>query len=135
MTPYFWECTNVPNDAYFGHGRGKPPSLQIWSAPREDKHSYRRVHTANMQHTQLSRNMHKYMYVTLTLFIKLNYWFESFNACIKGHLEPTHLKSSPLFTLSTKSLGQDSPSVHLFSKTIGSRFTPAKVKLGEDSPS
>ena len=25
------------------------------------------------------------------------------NACIKGHLEPTHLKSSPLFTFSTKS--------------------------------
>ena len=57
------------------------------------------------------------------------------NACVKGHLEPTHLKSSPLFTFSTKSLGQDSPSVHLFSKTIGSRFTPAKIKLGEDSPS
>ena len=57
------------------------------------------------------------------------------NACVKRHLEPTHLKSSPLFTFSTKSLGQDSPSVHLFSKTIGSRFTPAKIKLGEDSPS
>ena len=56
-------------------------------------------------------------------------------ACVKGHLEPTHLKSSPLFTFSTKSLGQDSPSVHLFSKTIGSRFTTAKIKLGEDSPS
>ena len=25
------------------------------------------------------------------------------NACVKGHLEPTHLKSSPLFTFSTKS--------------------------------
>ena len=49
------------------------------------------------------------------------------NACVKGHLEPTHLKSSPLFTFSTKSLGQDSPSVHVFSKTIGSRFTPAKI--------
>ena len=57
------------------------------------------------------------------------------NACVKGHLEPTHLKSSPLFTFSTKSLGQDSPSVHLFSKTIGSRLTTAKIKLGEDSPS
>ena len=57
------------------------------------------------------------------------------NACVKGHLEPTHLKSSPLFTFSTKSLGQDSPSVHLFSKTIGSRFTTSKIKLGEDSPS
>ena len=43
-------------------------------------------------------------------------------AHIKGHLEPTHLKSSPLFTLSTKPLGQDSPSVHLFSITIGSRW-------------
>ena len=57
------------------------------------------------------------------------------NACIKGHLEPTHLKSSPLFTFSTKWLGQDSPSVHLFSKTIGSRSIAAKIKLGEDSPS
>ena len=56
-------------------------------------------------------------------------------ACVKGHLEPTHLKSSPLFTFSTKSLGQDSPSIHLFSKIIGSRFTTAKIKLGEDSPS
>ena len=56
-------------------------------------------------------------------------------ACVKGHLEPTHLKSSPLFTFSTKSLGQDSPSIHLFSKTIGPRFTTAKIKLGEDSPS
>ena len=26
-----------------------------------------------------------------------------FNACVKGHLEPTHLKSSPLFTFSIKS--------------------------------
>ena len=57
------------------------------------------------------------------------------NASVKGHLEPTHLKSSPLFTFSTKLLGQDSPSVHLFSKAIGSRFTIAKIKLGEDSPS
>ena len=56
-------------------------------------------------------------------------------ACVKGHLEPTHLKSSALFTFSTKSLGQDSPSVHLFSKITGSRFTTAKMKLGEDSPS
>ena len=57
-------------------------------------------------------------------------------ACVKGHLEPsTHLESSPLFTFSTKSLGQDSPSGHLFSKTIGSRFTIAKINLGEDSPS
>ena len=56
-------------------------------------------------------------------------------ACVKRHLEPTHLKSSPLFTFSTKSLGQDSPSIHLFSKIIGSRFTTAKIKLGEDSPS
>ena len=47
----------------------------------------------------------------------------------------THLKSSPLFTFSTKSLGQDSPSIHLFSKIIRSRFTAAKIKLGEDSPS
>ena len=57
------------------------------------------------------------------------------NAGVKGHLEPTHLKSSPLFTFSTKSLGQDSPTIHLFSKIIGSRFTTAKIKLGEDSPS
>ena len=39
-----------------------------------------------------------------------------FYARIKVHLEPTHLRSSPLFTFSTKSLGQDSPSIHLFSK-------------------
>ena len=57
------------------------------------------------------------------------------NACVKGHLEPTHFKSSPLLTFSTKSLGQNSPSIHLFSKIIGSRFTTAKIKLGEDSPS
>ena len=44
-------------------------------------------------------------------------------------------KSLPLFTFSTKSLGQDSSSIHLFSKIIGSRFTTAKIKLGEDSPS
>ena len=46
-------------------------------------------------------------------------------ARVKGHLEPTHLKSSPLFTFFTKSLGQDSPSVHIFSITIGSRFPTA----------
>ena len=56
-------------------------------------------------------------------------------AFVKGHLKPTHLKFSPLFTFTTELLGQDSPSVHLFSKTIGSRFTAAKIKLGEDSPS
>ena len=56
-------------------------------------------------------------------------------ARVKGHLEPTHPKSSPLFTFSTKSFGQDSPSFHLFSITIGSRFTATKIKLGEDSPS
>ena len=64
-------------------------------------------------------------------------------ARVKGHLEPTHLKSSPLFTFVTKSLSQDSPLIHLFSKIIGSRFTMAKswVKihqadlffLGQDS--
>ena len=65
-------------------------------------------------------------------------------ACAKGHLEPTHLKSSPLFTLSTRSLGPDSPSIHLFSKIIRSRFTTGKVSwvkihqadlffLGQDS--
>ena len=57
------------------------------------------------------------------------------NARVKGHLEPTHLKSSPLFTFSTKSFGQDSPSIHLFTKIIGSRFTTAKTKFREDSPS
>ena len=56
------------------------------------------------------------------------------NAHVKGHLELTHLKSSPLFTFSRKLLGQDSPSVHLFSIIIGSGFTAAKIKLGEDSP-
>ena len=56
-------------------------------------------------------------------------------ARVKGHLGPTHLKSSPLFTFSTKSLGQDSPSVHLIFKIIESRNTTAEIKLGEDSPS
>ena len=64
---------------------------------------------------------------TQNLTFNLNY------ACVKGHLEPTYLKSSPLFTFSTKLLGQDSPSVHLFSKTIGSRLTAAKIKLGVNS--
>ena len=59
----------------------------------------------------------------------------STNARVKGHLEPIHLTSSPLFTLSTKLLGQDSPLIHLFSKIIGPRFTTVKIKLGEDSPS
>ena len=54
---------------------------------------------------------------------------------VKGHLEPNHLKSSPLFTFLTKLLGQNSPSVYLFSITTGSRFTAEKIKLGEDSPS
>ena len=35
----------------------------------------------------------------------------------------------------TKLLGQDSPLIHLFSITIWSRFTAAKIKLGENSPS
>ena len=35
MTPYFWECTNVPTDPYFEHGRGTPLSLQIGSAFEE----------------------------------------------------------------------------------------------------
>ena len=56
-----------------------------------------------------------------------------FNASIEGHLEPTHLKSSPLVTFSTKSLGQDSPSVHLFSLKIGSRFTAAKIFFVKDT--
>ena len=71
----------------------------------------------------------KYMFSYLLLLLP------TVNACIKGHLEPTHLKSSPLFNFSSKSLGQDSPSIHLFSTTIGSRFTTVKIKLGEDSPS
>ena len=62
--------------------------------------------------------------------ISLNEQDRSLNALVKGHLEPTLIKSSPLFTLTTKSLGQDS-SVHLFSKTIGSRITAAKIKLGK----
>ena len=56
-------------------------------------------------------------------------------ARVKGRLEPTHLKSSPLFPFSTKSLRHDSPSIHLFFKMIGSRFTTTEIKLGEDSPS
>ena len=54
---------------------------------------------------------------------------KSIIACIKGHLEPTHLKSSPLLTFSTKSVSQESPSIHLFSKIIGSRFTTPKNKV------
>ena len=53
----------------------------------------------------------------------------------KVHRKPNHLKSSPLFPFTTKSMGQDSPSVQLISKTIGSRLTDSKIKLGEDSPS
>ena len=56
-------------------------------------------------------------------------------AIVKGRLEPTHLKSSPLFTFTTKSLGQDCLPIQPFSKTIGSRLTAAKIKLGEVSPS
>ena len=51
------------------------------------------------------------------------------NARVKGHIEPTHLKSSPLFTFSTKLLGQDLPPIHLLSKIIGSRFTTAKIRF------
>ena len=65
------------------------------------------------------------------------------NACVKGHLKPTHLKSSPLFTFSTKSLGQDSPSVHFFfynnwvkihccENKVGWRFTKLICFLGQD---
>ena len=52
-------------------------------------------------------------------------------------LEPTHFKSSPLFTFWIKSLGQNSPSVHLFSVLQLGQDSPraAKIKLGEDSPS
>ena len=45
----------------------------------------------------------------------LNLWNDNAtNAHVKGYLEPALLKSSPLFTISKKLLGQDSPSVHLF---------------------
>ena len=57
--------------------------------------------------------------------------FDNMNARVKGQLETIHLKSLLLFNFLTKSLSQDSPSVHLFSITIGSRFTAAKIKLGE----
>ena len=59
--------------------------------------------------------------------------YDMLYACNKGHLEPTHLKSLPLFIFSTKSLSQDSPPVHTFSITIGSRFTAVKIKLSDDS--
>ena len=52
------------------------------------------------------------------------------NARVKGHLEPTHLKSSPLFTFSTKSLGQDSPSIHLFSKKYWVKIHHRENKVG-----
>ena len=71
-----------------------------------------------------------------TMDTKVEFFEESVAyACVKGHLEPTHLKSSPLFTFLRKSLRQDSPSIHLFSKIIRSRFTITKIKLDEDSPS
>ena len=51
------------------------------------------------------------MYIGFTSIYRLFVWFEPVSdliyARIKGHLEPTHLKSSPLFTFSTKSLGQN----------------------------
>ena len=42
--------------------------------------------------------------------------------------------SKGILNLPTSSLPQ-SPSIHLFSKIIRSRFTTPKIKLGEDSPS
>ena len=44
-------------------------------------------------------------------------------AFVKGHLKPTHLKSSPLFTFTTELLGQ-----------IHHQFTSFLKKLGQDSP-
>ena len=44
----------------------------------------------------------------------------------KGILNLPISKSSPLFTFSTKSLGQDSPSVHLLSIAIGLDSPPQK---------
>ena len=41
-----------------------------------------------------------------------------YNAHVKGHLEPTHLKSSPLFTFSTKSLGHWGQKVTFTKNTI-----------------
>ena len=70
----------------------------------------------------------------VTYFVSSSKFEPYFNARVKGYLEPTNLKSSPLFTFATKSLGQDSSPVHLFSITIESSFTAAKIKLGEDSP-
>ena len=87
------------------------------------------------QNLNLKNLLYKKRILSLNVMNYRTPHFDSTYACVKGHLEPTHLKFSPLFTFSTKSLGQDSPSVHLFSKTIGSRFTTAKIKLGEDSPS
>ena len=66
------------------------------------------------------------------------------NAHVKGHPEPTHLKSSPLFTFSTKLLGHewDSPSFHLYNNRVkihrrenkvGWRFTKLIFFLGHDS--
>ena len=51
------------------------------------------------------------------------FWFPHTNAHVKGHLEPAHLKSSSLFTYSTKALGRDSPSGHRCKNKVGGRFT------------
>ena len=55
------------------------------------------------------------------LSFNLSLWHFVIYARVKGHLEPTHLKSSPLFTFLKKLLGQDSPSVHLFFYNIHHR--------------
>ena len=55
-----------------------------------------------------------------------------FNAAIIRNLEPIYpplLKSSPLFTFSSKLFGPDSPSVHLFPKQFGKDLKTAKIKL------
>ena len=55
--------------------------------------------------------------------------WESINACVKEHLEPTHLKSSPLFTFSTKSLRQDSPLFQNYWVKIHHRENKCQVKI------
>ena len=48
-------------------------------------------------------------------------------ACVKGHLEPAHLKSLPLLTFLANSLGQDASSIHLFKKGFKTHHSENKV--------
>ena len=120
MLAHMHRCMKIlfSNSAFVSHMSQILYLLKCFSA---SEHGTQLIFMFNHTYTLTGQSLKSYLFVP--------------NACVKGHLEPTHLKCSPLFTFSTKSLGQDSPSIHLFSKIIRSRFTTAKIKLGEDSPS